>query len=70
MGAISGGMAAYISCPAEVSLVRMSNDNSLPLAERRNYKGTVTDTFVCKNGGNFDDLIEIIIFFDSFSNVL
>ena len=39
VGAVSGGIAAYISCPAEVSLVRMSNDNSLPLAERRNYKG-------------------------------
>jgi len=35
----AGGLAAYISCPCEVSLVRMSNDASLPEAERRNYKG-------------------------------
>eukprot|EP00419_Tripos_fusus_P029881 CAMPEP_0172718098 /NCGR_PEP_ID=MMETSP1074-20121228/73356_1 /TAXON_ID=2916 /ORGANISM="Ceratium fusus, Strain PA161109" /LENGTH=202 /DNA_ID=CAMNT_0013543185 /DNA_START=282 /DNA_END=890 /DNA_ORIENTATION=- len=39
MATLSGGIAAYISCPCEVSLVRMSNDNSLPVAERRNYKG-------------------------------
>jgi len=38
-GILSGACAAVISCPAEVSLVRMSNDNSLPPSERRNYKG-------------------------------
>lgn len=37
-GCISGGMAALISCPAEVTLVRMSNDNALPEIQRRNYK--------------------------------
>jgi len=37
----AGGCAAYISCPCEVSLVRMSNDASLPAAERRNYRGVV-----------------------------
>jgi len=37
----AGGCAALISCPAEVSLVRMSNDASLPAAERRNYKSVV-----------------------------
>lgn len=36
---VAGGCAAYISCPCEVSLVRMSNDAALPVAERRNYKG-------------------------------
>lgn len=36
---LAGGAAAYISCPCEVSLVRMSNDATLPAAERRNYKG-------------------------------
>lgn len=45
VGAMSGGMAAFISCPAEVSLVRMANDNSLPAAERRNYKN-IFDAFV------------------------
>ena len=39
VGVLSGGIAAYISCPAEVSLVRMSNDKSLPVEQRRNYKG-------------------------------
>eukprot|EP00441_Pelagodinium_beii_P020913 CAMPEP_0197662952 /NCGR_PEP_ID=MMETSP1338-20131121/55493_1 /TAXON_ID=43686 ORGANISM="Pelagodinium beii, Strain RCC1491" /NCGR_SAMPLE_ID=MMETSP1338 /ASSEMBLY_ACC=CAM_ASM_000754 /LENGTH=254 /DNA_ID=CAMNT_0043241077 /DNA_START=177 /DNA_END=941 /DNA_ORIENTATION=- len=40
----AGGLAALISCPCEVSLVRLSNDATLPEAERRNYKGVV-DTF-------------------------
>ena len=30
-----------ISCPAEVTLVRMSNDASQPVDKRRNYKGVV-----------------------------
>jgi len=45
VGAVTGGIAAYISCPMEVAVVRMSNDSSLPPSERRNYKG-VTDTAV------------------------
>ncbi len=28
-----------ISCPAEVTLVRMSNDSTLPAEKRRNYSG-------------------------------
>jgi solute carrier family 25 (mitochondrial oxoglutarate transporter), member 11 len=39
IGAVTGGMAAYISCPMEVCVVRMSNDSTLPEAQRRNYKG-------------------------------
>lgn len=38
---VAGGIAAYISCPCEVSLVRMSNDATLPEAERRNYKSVM-----------------------------
>lgn len=38
-GGTAGGVAALISCPAEVTLVRISNDKSLPEAQRRNYKG-------------------------------
>lgn len=34
---IAGGCAALISSPAEVCLVRMSNDLSLPIDQRRNY---------------------------------
>src|SRR5687767_1102787 len=33
------GIAAMISCPAEVTLVRMSNDSTLPIDKRRNYTG-------------------------------
>jgi len=43
VGAMTGGMAAYMSCPMEVACVRMSNDATLPLHERRNYKN-VFDT--------------------------
>jgi len=38
---VAGGMAAYIACPCEVSLVRMSNDATLPLEQRRNYTGVI-----------------------------
>ncbi|GKZ00048.1 hypothetical protein MPSEU_000958200 [Mayamaea pseudoterrestris] len=43
VGATTGGVAAYVSCPMEVCVVRMSNDCSLPLQERRNYRN-VLDT--------------------------
>lgn len=39
VGCLSGGIAAFISCPAEVTLVRISNDSTLPPDKRRNYKG-------------------------------
>jgi solute carrier family 25 oxoglutarate transporter 11 len=39
VGVVSGGMAAVISCPAEVTLVRMSNDATMEPAKRRNYTG-------------------------------
>ena len=45
VGLASGACAAFISCPAEVSLVRMSNDKALPVAERRNYS-SVADAAV------------------------
>ncbi|VEU36218.1 unnamed protein product [Pseudo-nitzschia multistriata] len=44
VGAVTGGIAAYISCPMEVCVIRMSNDSSLPVKERRNYK-SLPDTF-------------------------
>jgi len=43
-GMLSGGIAALISCPAEVTLVRISNDSTLPKESRRNYKN-VLDAF-------------------------
>lgn len=43
-GVSSGGIAAMISCPAEVTLVRISNDATLPAEKRRNYK-SIADAF-------------------------
>jgi solute carrier family 25 oxoglutarate transporter 11 len=40
-GVTSGALAALISCPAEVTLVRISNDATLPVDQRRNYSGVV-----------------------------
>jgi len=37
----AGGLAALISCPCEVSLVRLSNDATLEPSMRRNYKGVL-----------------------------
>ena len=37
-GLVSGAAAAIISNPAEVAIVRMQVDKSLPAAERRNYR--------------------------------
>lgn len=39
MGVIAGGSGAFVGTPAEVSLIRMTADGRLPLAERRNYTG-------------------------------
>lgn len=39
IGAGTGATAAFISCPIEVACVRMSNDATLPVDQRRNYKG-------------------------------
>lgn len=41
VGAATGGIAAYISCPMEVACVRMSNDATLPKEQRRNYTSVV-----------------------------
>jgi len=52
VGAVTGGIAAYLSCPMEVAVVRMSNDSSLPKEERRNYKNVVdTATRIVKEEG-------------------
>lgn len=39
VGAVTGATAAIISCPMEVATVRMSNDATLPVDQRRNYTG-------------------------------
>ncbi|KNH06676.1 hypothetical protein XU18_2504 [Perkinsela sp. CCAP 1560/4] len=37
-GAVSGGFAAFLSCPVDVAMVRMQADASAPIEKRRNYK--------------------------------
>ena len=44
VGAVTGGIAAFLSCPMEVCVVRMSNDKSLPANEQKHYK-SLYDTF-------------------------
>eukprot|EP00042_Codosiga_hollandica_P033421 m.222816 g.222816 ORF g.222816 m.222816 type:complete len:297 (+) comp54183_c0_seq2:254-1144(+) len=44
-GSIAGAMGALVGTPAEVALVRMAVDGTLPAAERRNYKGVVDALF-------------------------
>ena len=39
MGCTSGGIGSFVGTPAELALVRMSNDSKLPAAQRRNYNG-------------------------------
>ena len=38
IGVFSGGIAAYIGTPAEVSLIRMTADGKLPPEQKRGYK--------------------------------
>lgn len=35
---LSGGIGSAIATPTDVALIRFQSDNSLPSAERRNYK--------------------------------
>uniref|UniRef100_A0A7R9YVR0 Uncharacterized protein n=2 Tax=Chlamydomonas euryale TaxID=1486919 RepID=A0A7R9YVR0_9CHLO len=44
-GLTAGGMGALVGTPADLTLIRMQADSTLPPAERRNYKG-VGDAFV------------------------
>ena len=41
---IAGGIGSFIGTPCDLVLVRMQADSTLPVAERRNYKG-VFDAF-------------------------
>lgn len=41
MGCISGGIGSFVGTPSELALVRMSADNKLPVAQRRNYTNVV-----------------------------
>merc|ERR1719429_993150 len=37
LGMTAGGSAAFVGTPAEVALIRMTSDGSLPVDKRRNY---------------------------------
>merc|ERR1712083_989340 len=37
LGMTAGGSAAFVGTPAEVALIRMTSDGSLPADKRRNY---------------------------------
>lgn len=39
LGMAAGGAGAFVGTPAEISLIRMTADGRLPMAERRNYTG-------------------------------
>jgi hypothetical protein len=68
---VSGGIAALISCPAEVTLVRISNDSTLPVEMRRNYKG-VGDAFqrILKEEGDLLNHIHTHTYTYLFPNLL
>ena len=38
-GLTAGGLGALVGSPADLTLIRMQADNTLPVASRRNYKG-------------------------------
>ncbi len=38
-GLTAGGLGAMVGSPADLTLIRMQSDSTLPVASRRNYKG-------------------------------
>ena len=44
-GAAAGTLGAFFGNPADLALIRLQSDKTLPVEQRRNYKGVV-DTFV------------------------
>lgn len=40
-GLTAGGLGALVGTPADLTLLRMQADNTLPVEQRRNYKGVV-----------------------------
>jgi len=45
MGMTAGAVGAFVGTPAEVSLIRMTSDGRLPVAERRNYTNVFNALF-------------------------
>ena len=42
---IAGGVGAFVGNPADLALIRMQSDSTLPIEQRRNYKN-VADAFI------------------------
>ena len=40
-GLAAGGLGSLVGSPADLTLIRMQADSTLPLEQRRNYKGVV-----------------------------
>ncbi|CAI8008665.1 Mitochondrial 2-oxoglutarate/malate carrier protein [Geodia barretti] len=45
MGVTAGGIGSFIGTPAEISLIRMTSDGRLPVAERRGYTSAFNALF-------------------------
>jgi len=45
IGMVAGCCGAFVGCPAEVALIRMTSDGNLPADQRRNYKSAFDALF-------------------------
>ncbi len=52
-GLAAGGLGAVVGTPFDLALIRMQADSSLPLAERRNYKGVFDALFQISRSEGF-----------------
>ena len=48
-GLTAGGLGALVGSPADLSLIRMQADATVPLAQRRNYKGVGDAMVRCRS---------------------
>lgn len=50
MSMIAGGLGGMVGNPADVVNIRMQNDNTLPVAQRRNYRNAIDGLWrICKD---------------------
>lgn len=49
-GLAAGGLGALVGTPADLTLIRMQADNTLPVEQRRNYKVGLNGWGVCLQG--------------------
>ncbi|KAG5419932.1 DIC1 [Candida metapsilosis] len=49
---VAGAMGGFVGNPADVVNIRMQNDSTLPVSQRRNYRNAVDGLYkICKNEG-------------------